>query len=60
MKLPEYVKMIGRGLSNMEIASALFIVEGTVKNHVSSLLGKLGVRDRTQLALLSQKSHDLR
>jgi len=56
----EVLRLIGRGLSNMEIASALFIVEGTVKNYVSSLLGKLGVRDRTQLALLSQKSHDLR
>lgn len=51
----EVLRLIGRGLSNMEIASALFIVEGTVKNHVSSLLAKLGVRDRTQLALLAQE-----
>lgn len=51
----EVLRLIGRGLSNLEIASALFIVEGTVKNHVSSLLAKLGVRDRTQLALLAQK-----
>jgi DNA-binding NarL/FixJ family response regulator len=54
----EVLRLIGRGLSNTEIASALFIVEGTVKNHVSSLLSKLGVRDRTQLALLMQKNHD--
>jgi len=51
----EVFRLIGRGFSNMEISSALFIVEGTVKNHVSSLLAKLGARDRTQLALLAQK-----
>lgn len=56
----EVLKLIGKGLSNSEIASVLFIVEGTVKNHVSSLLDKLGARDRTQLALLAQKNHDLR
>lgn len=55
----EVLKLIGRGFSNSEISSELFIVEGTVKNHVSSLLSKLGARDRTQLALLS-KNHDLR
>lgn len=52
----EVLKLIGRGLSNAEIASALFIVEGTVKNHVSSLLSKLDARDRTQLAIMAQKS----
>jgi DNA-binding NarL/FixJ family response regulator len=56
----EVLRLIGRGLSNMEISAALFIVGGTVKNHVSSLLTKLGARDRTQLALLAQKIHDLR
>lgn len=56
----EVLSLIGRGFSNVEISSALFIVEGTVKNHVSSLLAKLGVRDRTQLALLAQKVHDSR
>lgn len=56
----EVLSLIGRGFSNSEISSALFIVEGTVKNHVSSLLAKLGARDRTQLALLIQKNHDLR
>lgn len=54
----EVLSLIGKGLSNPEISTLLFITEGTVKNHVSSLLAKLGVRDRTQLALLAQK-HDL-
>lgn len=51
----EVLQLIGRGLSNGEIAAELFITEGTVKNHVSSLLAKCQVRDRTQLALLAQK-----
>lgn len=56
----EVLRLIGRGFSNIEISSALFIVEGTVKNHVSSLLAKFGVRDRTQLALLAQRINDLK
>lgn len=44
--------LIGQGASNREIADRLFITEGTVKNHVSSALRKLNLRDRTQLALL--------
>lgn len=51
----EVWRLIGRGLSNTEISSVLFITEGTVKNHVSNLLSKLGARDRTQLAILAQK-----
>jgi DNA-binding NarL/FixJ family response regulator len=51
----EVLGFICRGLSNTEISSALYITEGTVKNHVSSLLAKFGARDRTQLAILSQK-----
>jgi DNA-binding NarL/FixJ family response regulator len=47
----EVVHMIVNGASNREIAARLFITEGTVKNHVSSTLRKLGLRDRTQLAL---------
>jgi DNA-binding NarL/FixJ family response regulator len=39
------------GFANREIAAALHLTEGTVKNYVSSILDKLGVRDRTQAAL---------
>lgn len=47
----DVVGMVVNGASNREIATRLFITEGTVKNHVSSVLRKLGLRDRTQLAL---------
>lgn len=47
----EILSWIAKGASNKEIASQLFIAEGTVKNHVTHILGKLGVRDRTQAAL---------
>ena len=47
----EVLRLIAKGATNREIASTLVIAEGTVKNHVTSILGKLGVRDRTQAAL---------
>jgi DNA-binding NarL/FixJ family response regulator len=47
----EVLRRVAAGDSNREIAAALFITEGTVKNHVTSILGKLGVRDRAQAAL---------
>jgi len=47
----EILALIAKGDSNKEIAAALLIAEGTVKNHVTSILGKLAVRDRTQAAL---------
>jgi len=47
----EILCLIAQGASNREIAGALFLAEGTVKNHVSNILGKLEVRDRTQAAL---------
>lgn len=45
------LRLLGQGYSNREIAEALFITEGTAKNHVSSVMDKLGLRDRTQAAL---------
>lgn len=44
-------RQVARGATNREIARSLFITEGTVKNHVSAVLRKLDVRDRTALAL---------
>ncbi|NOU43430.1 MAG: response regulator transcription factor [Methyloglobulus sp.] len=44
----EVLALIAGGYNNMEIANALGTTEGTVKNHVSSILSKLGVRDRVQ------------
>jgi len=53
----EVLRHLAEGRSNREIARALFLTEGTVKNHVTSVLSKLGVRDRTQAAL---QAHRLR
>lgn len=47
----EIVRLLADGRSNREIATALFLAEGTVKNHVTNVLAKLGARDRTQAAL---------
>ncbi|MCA2227151.1 MULTISPECIES: response regulator [Nonomuraea] len=47
----EVAVLVGDGATNREIARRLFITEGTVKNHISSILRKLRLRDRTQLAI---------
>ncbi len=51
----EVLQLIATGASNREIAAALHISERTVKNHVSSILGQLQLRDRIQAALLASK-----
>jgi len=51
----EVLDLIGRGMNNKEIAKALFITEGTVKNHVSHIFSQIGARDRIQAALIAQQ-----
>ncbi|HJQ41329.1 MAG TPA: response regulator transcription factor, partial [Thermoanaerobaculia bacterium] len=47
----EILTLLGDGASNKEIADRLSLAEGTVKNHVTNILTKLDVRDRTQAAI---------
>jgi NarL family two-component system response regulator LiaR len=49
----EVLALLGRGLSNRELAESLFVSEKTVKTHVSSILAKLRLTDRTQAALFA-------
>jgi NarL family two-component system response regulator LiaR len=51
----EVLALIAEGLSNREIAQRVFISEKTVKTHVSSILGKLNLDDRTQAAIYALK-----
>ncbi|HEX2349248.1 MAG TPA: response regulator transcription factor [Ktedonobacterales bacterium] len=51
----EILALLARGASNREMSEALYIAGGTVKNHLSNILGKLGVRDRTQAALKARE-----
>jgi DNA-binding NarL/FixJ family response regulator len=49
----EVLRLLARGLSNEDIAQKLFLSEGTVRNHISSIVDKLGVSDRTQAAIIA-------
>ena len=50
-KEQEIIEQVAKGLSNKEIASLLYLSEGTVRNYISTILEKLSLRDRTQLAI---------
>ena len=47
----EILRLLASGFTNRQIADALFLAEGTVKNHISTVLAKLGVKDRTRAVL---------
>lgn len=49
----QVLRMIATGASNREIAQALFLSEGTVRNHISHILTRLNLRDRTQAAIIA-------
>jgi len=49
----EVLKLLAEGLTNAEIAAQLYLSEGTVRNHISAILEKLGVTDRTQAAIIA-------
>ena len=51
----EVLALLAHGASNREISETLYIASGTVKRHLSNILGKLGVRDRTQAALKARE-----
>jgi len=48
----EVVEAVAEGLDNGEVAARLFMSEGTVRNHISAILAKLGLRNRTQVAVM--------
>jgi DNA-binding NarL/FixJ family response regulator len=50
----EVLRLIASGATNREIAARLYLSEGTVKNHISRILGRLGLRDRTQAAIYAR------
>jgi DNA-binding NarL/FixJ family response regulator len=51
----EILTLLGAGKNNREIAQTLYLTEGTVKNYVSQVLNRLGLRDRTQAALWAKQ-----
>ncbi|HEX6525972.1 MAG TPA: response regulator transcription factor [Streptosporangiaceae bacterium] len=50
----DVLRLIARGATNREIAAHLFLSEGTVKNHISRILNRIGLRDRTQAAIFAR------
>jgi len=50
----DVLRLVAHGATNREIAARLFLSEGTVKNHISRILGRLGLRDRTQAAIYAR------
>ncbi len=55
----EVLRLIAAGATNREIAARLYLSEGTVKNHISKILTRLGLRDRTQAALYARDNNVL-
>jgi Response regulator receiver domain./Bacterial regulatory proteins, luxR family. len=55
-KEAEIIALVAEGMNNKEIASALYLSEGTVRNYISVILEKLNLRDRTQLAVFYYKN----
>lgn len=53
----DIILLIAEGLSNKEIGEKLFLSEGTIKNNVSTILSKLGLRDRTQIVAFAYKNN---
>lgn len=53
----EVIRMIVEGKDNKEISASMFIAEGTVKNTITTIISKLQLKDRTQLAVFAIRNH---